>query len=958
MNKLLKSIQGFCNELTKIFLNYKKYISAFLLLLLILVLLILPKSLATLTAIKSVEFKSNNFDYEAAEPSAWKVTKSASWVGRGLAEITFDVNTILKPKYKHRDVLFVLDNSASMEGARINKVKEDTVDLLGKLMADGENKAALITFSDTSSIVSNFTNDMASLIDYVNGLTLGENTNYYRALLNVESVLKTYTSEKGRGCIVLFLTDGWPNRNTPSEVGQYNLIKKQFPYALINGIQYEMGDTILEQLERVTDVQYVAKINTLHNVLETASEVIDVYKNFNITDYIDDRYFTLENKSDITVDMGSVSFDKAQQKITWSLGTPNSGFTAKMKIKVKLKEEYIGEGGIYPTNKKTDISNELGDFPEEISSTDTPVLADNYKVIYDKNAPESCEVTNFPITKNHSVNDIVDISQNIPKCEGYQFKKWQITTDGVNRPGDDYFIMPESDVEIKAIWSKLNIKKTMNGNIYTAPIMLYEMMANKAVLDNTKSEFVTASSGINFANGASDTNGKGIYEIASTRYQTYPIYYYRGQVNNNAKFAGFCWKIVRTTDTGGVKIIYNGIPDEKGKCGDGRDIFVAESEYNITTGGDKTLIGYMYSSGSNISTNTYSSIVKQEVDKWYENNLKDYSSMLEDTVYCNDRSVYSTENTGANMSGVRTKFNGYNRLYTQNITLTCKNSSDRFTVSNTKGNGALTYPIALLTLDEESYAGNSNSYLQSEKSWWTMTPSDHSTRWGIMMVTGSPTGTSWSSINDSTATYKHTNGVRPVVSLAPMAMSKTGDGSPENPYVVFVRDESDKYTVNIDESQGVSADQTRAWEGDKVKLTPTSSEHTIISFKVNGKVVEGDTFVMPDDDVTITDVELFISAIIESVHNPYPNGVNDTKEKTFEGATSLTVQLEYQTENTNYDWIYLYDSANTQYGKYGGNTLKTETITIPGDYVKIVFRTDSSGNNYYGYKATIIPNYD
>lgn len=947
MNKLLKSIQGFCNKLTKFFLNRNKYILGFLLLLLIFVLLILPKSLATLTAIKSVEFKSNNFDYEAAEPSAWKVTKSASWVGRGLAEITFDVNTILKPKYKHRDVLFVLDNSASMEGARINKVKEDTVDLLGKLMADGENKAALITFSDTSSIVSNFTNDLASLIDYVNGLTLGENTNYYRALLNVESVLKTYTSEKGRGCIVLFLTDGWPNRNTPSEVGQYNLIKKQFPYTLINGIQYEMGDTILEQLERVTDVQYVAKINTLHNVLETASEVIDVYKNFNITDYIDDRYFTLENKSDITVDMGSVSFDKAQQKITWSLGTPNSGFTAKMKIKVKLKEEYIGEGGIYPTNKKTDISNELGDFPEEISSTDTPVLADNYKVIYDKNAPESCEVTNFPVTKNHSVNDIVDISQNIPKCEGYQFKKWQITTDGVNRPGDDYFIMPESDVEIKAIWSKLNIKKTMNGNIYTAPIMLYEMMANKAVLDNTKSEFVTASSGINFTNAPSDTNGKGIYTLASTRYAAYPTYYYRGNVNNNVKFANFCWKIVRTTETGGVKLIYNGIPDSFGKCTTqtGEETEIGKSSFNPDN--LKTYVGYMYSSGTNTTTNTNSSAIKQKVDEWYEKNLKDYTSMLEDTVYCNDRSVYQTT-SGTTSTGARTYFSFYSRFGTTNKpTLTCKNNSDRFTVNTSKGNGALTYPVGLLTGDELIYAGVS-SFLSTGQVWWTMTPCDHTANWGVTMVASSLFG-SYSSSNF---------GVRPVVSLAPLAMSKTGDGSPENPYVVFVREESDKYTVNIDESQGVSADQTRAWEGDKVKLTPTSSDHTIISFKVNGKVVEGDTFVMPDDDVTITDVELFISAIIESVHNPYPNGANVTKEKTFEGATSLTVQLEYQTENTNYDWIYLYDSANTQYGKYGGNTLKTETITIPGDYVKIVFRTDSSGNNYYGYKATIIPNYD
>ena len=40
-----------------------------------------------------------------------------------------------------------------------------------------------------------------------------------------------------------------------------------------------------------------------------------------------------------------------------------------------------------------------------------------------------------------------------------------------------------------------------------------------------------------------------------------PVYYYNGAVeDNNVLFAGFCWKIVRTTDTGGVKLIYNGAP--------------------------------------------------------------------------------------------------------------------------------------------------------------------------------------------------------------------------------------------------------------------------------------------------------------------------------------------------------------------------------------------------------------
>ncbi len=53
-------------------------------------------------------------------------------------------------------------------------------------------------------------------------------------------------------------------------------------------------------------------------------------------------------------------------------------------------------------------------------------------------------------------------------------------------------------------------------------------------------------------------NGEGADTYAN------PVYYYKGNVqNNNVLFAGFCWKIVRTTETGGVKIVYNGVQKDE-----------------------------------------------------------------------------------------------------------------------------------------------------------------------------------------------------------------------------------------------------------------------------------------------------------------------------------------------------------------------------------------------------------
>ena len=64
---------------------------------------------------------------------------------------------------------------------------------------------------------------------------------------------------------------------------------------------------------------------------------------------------------------------------------------------------------------------------------------------------------------------------------------------------------------------------------------------------------------IDFSEKSSSTNGEGLYVLLGTSNDTFPIYYYRGAVNNNnVVFGDYCWHIVRTTDTGGIKMIYNG----------------------------------------------------------------------------------------------------------------------------------------------------------------------------------------------------------------------------------------------------------------------------------------------------------------------------------------------------------------------------------------------------------------
>ncbi len=112
----------------------------------------------------------------------------------------------------------------------------------------------------------------------------------------------------------------------------------------------------------------------------------------------------------------------------------------------------------------------------------------------------------------------------------------------------------------------------------SAPVKLYDKVASYAVMDNVASEFVTASTGVDFTAISSDTNGKGVYTRAGTENDEYPVHYYRGTVtDNNILFANYCWKIVRTTSTGGVKLIYNGSPSPSYET-----TLLADTDFGIT----------------------------------------------------------------------------------------------------------------------------------------------------------------------------------------------------------------------------------------------------------------------------------------------------------------------------------------------------------------------------------------
>ena len=510
------------------------------------------------TPVSEVEITTEDY----ANEGSIKLTKEAHWISKTEAELNLNLETIRKTGDNKKDIVLVFDVSASMEGEKLDKVKEDASELIEYVLdKDEDNKASIISFASTSRILSPLTNDKNALLEAVNNMHTEDATNYYLAYKNVETVLDGYSKESGKDLVVLFLTDGLPTINSGATTSIYESLKEAYPYITINAVEYEMGDTT-NSVNDISDNQWTAKIDSLNNVLFEATVSPEVYEKLNITDYINDDYFEVENEND--------------NKIKWNF-RDNSFITGSedtLTVKLKLKDEYKDVKGLYPTNKKLDIDYKISGDNKTKSSTDTPILKNNYDVYYDVNTPAECNLEEIQ-SENHFVFDKVTKKDTTLSCAGYEFKGWDIE-ENVTKINDDTFIMPESDVHIRAIWTRQSINKSMDGKI-NEKTTLYKVVENEAKIGAYAAEYT------------------GEHQDSLTVSGTEDIYYYTGNVTtNNVIFGGFCWQMVRTTDTGGVKLIYNGIPDSNGICDNiGELSTIGKSVFNPASN-SPAYVGYMY----------------------------------------------------------------------------------------------------------------------------------------------------------------------------------------------------------------------------------------------------------------------------------------------------------------------------------------------------------------------------
>ena len=208
-------------------------------------------------------------------------------------------------------------------------------------------------------------------------------------------------------------------------------------------------------------------------------------------------------------------------------------------------------------------------------------------------------------------------------------------------------------------------------------------------------------------------------------------------------------------------------------------------------------ISYSSNNLENTLTNANDSNIKSVLDTWYETNIVGKSdsegnlltNYIVDGTFCNDRS-FASSNTGNGYSLVpNTLYSAYKRLYSdtnKTATLKCNQESDKFSITASRGNGDLTYPIALITADEVALAGgvfglkNEEYYLSTNKNYFTMSPSyydSQNTFLHMYYVTGTGELNLWSYVTSSL-------GVRPVINIRSDVLIAQGDGTSENPFIL------------------------------------------------------------------------------------------------------------------------------------------------------------------------------
>ncbi len=419
------------------------------------------------------------------------------------------------------------------------------------------------------------------------------------------------------------------------------------------------------------------------------------------------------------------------------------------------------------------------------TSTNTAYLKDNYV-----KSNLSTKGTNDGSSVILSTLSLGEVDTN---TQGYVLK----TTGLKNKEAKSFDLRLWLDSETT---NEQGLNKTWKGKIVVSVVAAeYVPTLSEAILANNevKTPITTPGAAVSTADEAL---------LASAEDDNGTSYYFRGAVTNNyVEFANKCWRIVRVGGDGSVKLILHndnttGVANPCDPTNNSTS--AAFARYSGTTytsrfnenSDDNAYIGFKYGTPGSSTyeathVNTNNSTILTNLETWYNNNLKTYEKVIDDTVWCNDK----TNVTDTTYDPFHRNPNGYG--YANNVTyygatqrLVSASNRAGGTGPSLKCNGELSKinsKVGLITADELAFAGyafhlnKTITYLEENATddfWWSLSPSYfHGNYACVWRVRGS------SGFGDDSVI--NTYGVRPSISLKPFT-NVTGEGTSSSPFII------------------------------------------------------------------------------------------------------------------------------------------------------------------------------
>lgn len=525
--------------------------------------LFISNSFAVEVPVETTSFTSSNINYDSGESGAWRITRTASWISKNKAKVVYDLKTNPSEISLPVDYILVVDGSLNEHDTSFSAPLKTLLNNM-HYYNNINNRVAVIGFNDKAEILTDFTNDDTgtnTVLD--NFLSASAHANkeisYYAAFKALSEFMENYTSDGANIIKVIFVTDGKPVIDSPKEVSLYQDLKEKYPELSVLGIQYSMGNEVVDAIKNVSDAQVVADKD---NAWDVIPNIYLGYEDDNYDSFVFDDYFSAPFTVDeVSVTRGIASINN-EYSVEWNLNDSSqfvAGASARMTVYFNVSNEYT-VGDIIPISDTTIVNYSFAGGEKQDSDTNSPTLATGFKVNYDSNAPSGCVVSNMPSSDVVGIYNIVRPTTVVPKCSGYIFKGWKLTTSNVIINNDGSFTMPYKEVTYKATWAKASLNKSAEGTI-AEKATLYGVLRDEVSNGGVAKEYTgkhqdsvdgSGSSKIYYYTASNDTDGTTVLS------------------KNNVVFAGMCWQMIRTTDTGDVRMIYNGEVDSNDGCGTDR----------------------------------------------------------------------------------------------------------------------------------------------------------------------------------------------------------------------------------------------------------------------------------------------------------------------------------------------------------------------------------------------------